>query len=230
MQQTHTLSVMPHLIKWLPKNRHSSRKLLGFDLDHTIIRPHKGKFSRTSDDWLFMKYGDSDALTKLSNELKSSPDMQVILFSNQGGVVSEPRTSKSCIKLVDKLDKILKHICEFDADLCDRVWIYCATKLPASLSKNKRTESKNRIVKKTALVKKVSTDINVTPQLFEQMRKPNNGMVEEFSKDFGLEMDSLNWVFYCGDAAGRPSDFSDSDKQFALKQNIPFKLPEEYFT
>ncbi|AYV78771.1 MAG: polynucleotide phosphatase/kinase [Edafosvirus sp.] len=35
--------------------------------------------------------------------------------------------------------------------------------------------------------------------------------------------------FYCGDAAGRKNDFSDSDLKFAINSNIPFITPEEFF-
>ena len=36
-------------------------------------------------------------------------------------------------------------------------------------------------------------------------------------------------VFYCGDAAGRKSDFSDSDLKFAMSAMIKFYLPEYIF-
>ena len=37
------------------------------------------------------------------------------------------------------------------------------------------------------------------------------------------------YTFYCGDAAGRIGDFSDSDKEFAKNAGIPFITPEEIF-
>jgi hypothetical protein len=36
--------------------------------------------------------------------------------------------------------------------------------------------------------------------------------------------------YYCGDAAGRSGDFSDSDRVFAENAQIMFKVPEEVFT
>ena len=35
--------------------------------------------------------------------------------------------------------------------------------------------------------------------------------------------------FYCGDAAGRPKDFSDSDRGFAQAAGLRFFTPEELF-
>ena len=35
--------------------------------------------------------------------------------------------------------------------------------------------------------------------------------------------------FYCGDAAGRKNDFSDSDKNFAKNIGIEFYIPEKIF-
>jgi len=61
-------------------------------------------------------------------------------------------------------------------------------------------------------------------------RKPMTGgwdvSVQQFNQ--GIEPD-LSKSFYCGDAAGRPKDFSKSDRLFALNVGIPFKTPEEFF-
>lgn len=35
--------------------------------------------------------------------------------------------------------------------------------------------------------------------------------------------------FFCGDAAGRPGDYADTDRKFALNLRIPFYTPEELF-
>ncbi|QEU63058.1 Tpp1 [Kluyveromyces lactis] len=232
-QFTHKLTILPHIIKWVPKDPAPVRKVISFDLDHTVIKPNKGRFSRTSDDWIFMKYGQTEVLAKLSAQMKETPDFHIVFFSNQGGVVSEPRTSKSCVKHVDKICKVLKYISENDSQLCDRIWIYCATKKPASLfggSKPASTAHANKVVKNiiSGQKKRINGEM-VTPEMFDNVRKPNRGMFDEFLKDSDEQSDSIELLFYCGDAAGRPNDFSDSDKEFAKLLGVPFKVPEEYF-
>jgi DNA 3'-phosphatase len=59
-----------------------------------------------------------------------------------------------------------------------------------------------------------STDLNV-------IRKPNPLLfTEEFDKETSL---------FVGDAAGRPADFSDSDKEFAKNIGMKFCIPEDIF-
>ena len=59
----------------------------------------------------------------------------------------------------------------------------------------------------------------------DKYRKPNIGMWEECRRFYT----KLSSAFYCGDAAGRKSDFSDSDLQFANNIGIKFYTPEEIF-
>lgn len=62
-------------------------------------------------------------------------------------------------------------------------------------------------------------------------RKPKTGMWDLLYiifKDVGLIIDKDD-TFYCGDAAGRPGDFSDSDIKFAENVGIKFILPEDLF-
>ena len=71
--------------------------------------------------------------------------------------------------------------------------------------------------------------LNVEMKVFcstgkNKYRKPIPFIWEEFfRKDF--DSDS----FYCGDAAGRKGDFSDTDYKFALNLGLKFYLPENLF-
>lgn len=60
----------------------------------------------------------------------------------------------------------------------------------------------------------------------DNYRKPQTGMytlAQKLTGFSGLE-------YFCGDAAGRPHDFSDSDLMFAMNAEIKFLVPEQVFT
>lgn len=56
-------------------------------------------------------------------------------------------------------------------------------------------------------------------------RKPNPGMYQILQR----VVPAINTAFYCGDAAGRPQDFSDSDRMFAQNTGMKFYTPEQIF-
>lgn len=58
-------------------------------------------------------------------------------------------------------------------------------------------------------------------------RKPQIGMWQTLERSVMIDK---NNSFFCGDAAGRSGDFSDSDIQFARNYGINFYTPEEIFT
>jgi DNA 3'-phosphatase len=58
----------------------------------------------------------------------------------------------------------------------------------------------------------------------DNYRKPNTGMYDLFTRISGV---TCKPVYFCGDAAGRPGDFSDSDREFAMNIGTWFKTPEE---
>jgi len=62
----------------------------------------------------------------------------------------------------------------------------------------------------------------------DSYRKPNLGMWNYMETIFRGNVIKSN-VFYCGDAAGRPSDFSASDIEFGTNVGIKFYTPEELF-
>tara|TARA_B110001469_G_scaffold127557_1_gene148978 strand:- start:2921 stop:4012 length:1092 start_codon:yes stop_codon:yes gene_type:complete len=74
--------------------------------------------------------------------------------------------------------------------------------------------------------------INVPIHIFystkkDKYRKPYIGMFELFKSLVNQPSIDIQW--YCGDAAGRHSDFSTSDLYFAHNIGIQFKVPEEIF-
>jgi len=59
----------------------------------------------------------------------------------------------------------------------------------------------------------------------DEYRKPAIGMWTYFQSCYAVR----ECLGYIGDAAGRPNDFSCSDRKFADNLGIPFYTPEEYF-
>ena len=60
----------------------------------------------------------------------------------------------------------------------------------------------------------------------KKLKKPNPYYFNEFIQG---KVVNKNMSFYVGDALGRPGDFSDSDKNFAINSNIKYITPEEIF-
>ncbi|GAV51770.1 hypothetical protein ZYGR_0AF02410 [Zygosaccharomyces rouxii] len=203
---SHRLKVLPYLIKHTPKAPILFQDVIHvftFDLDHTLIRPISGStFSKTAEDWQFVKYGNRNSLDTLFKLIQDEPNSLIVVFSNQGGVVASPPDSKSCIKYLTKIELILKRIATMAQgdQLLDRLWIYASPKAPAGTSDR---------------------------SVFAHMRKPAVGMMNQFMQDIGSLPIELK--YYCGDAAGRSTDFSDSDVKFAHNLHTTFKLPEDLF-
>ena len=59
----------------------------------------------------------------------------------------------------------------------------------------------------------------------DMYRKPQTGMYQTLQK----MVPTITSAFYCGDAAGREEDFSDSDLKFAQNSGITFYVPEKIF-
>lgn len=250
---SHVCTIQPYIIKFTPKETcqltHGSN-FYGFDLDHTLIRPKNPKaiFAKGADDWKPMVFGDNkDSLNGLIDIVKMDSTAQIVIFTNQGGVITVPSDSKSCKKFTGKIELMLEHISNMpDGDiLLHRIWLYSSTMKPAALFP--RSSKKMQKVKKptkiqTSLpiksIKKTESgtenDIENIKLKFDLMRKPKTGMVDEFVQDLRehdpfFEVDNVTWKYYCGDAAGRKTDFSDSDKVFAKTLGIDFKIPEDIF-
>ncbi|GMG21283.1 unnamed protein product [Ambrosiozyma monospora] len=213
-------------------NGHDTKKLrfqiASFDLDDTLIQTKSGfKFGKSADDWKF-KYPEIQEKGKLTEWImKANEDCKddetttipiMVIFTNQGGVTNnhdsnEPK-SKSLLKLLTKLQLIL------DSSPLAEV----PTLIYASTKKSK---------------KDLQNGVGSDDQLHSSFRKPGIGMFEQLKMDLGdgvgvgVGIDGvlidMEKSFYVGDAAGRKSDFSDSDKKFAENVGLKFYTPEEFF-
>ena len=94
---------------------------------------------------------------------------------------------------------------------------------------NQFAKSKSEKIKKCERIKTFLLKLNLPVFIYistdkDDYRKPNIGMWNIFSKNMNIKE-----LIFVGDALGRPSDFSDSDKLFG--ENIKAKIysPEDFF-
>ncbi|CCH44678.1 putative polynucleotide phosphatase/kinase [Wickerhamomyces ciferrii] len=201
-QSVHTSSIIgEYLIKIIPKN---------FSLTETPVSivafDLDGTLINTKSGSKFARsstdwrWFNQSVISKLKSIKNNSP---IVIFTNQGGVVAK-QTSKSYQNFVGRIQSILESLKSEGIDI-SRIWVYASPKKAAGY--------KGDSVKS-----------------FEEMRKPQRGMFDNFIKDFGGEDKILiKDSIYVGDAAGRSNDFSDSDLKFAENINLNFKVPEDYF-
>tara|TARA_R110002074_G_scaffold204750_2_gene373096 strand:- start:5925 stop:6983 length:1059 start_codon:yes stop_codon:yes gene_type:complete len=87
-------------------------------------------------------------------------------------------------------------------------------------------------------IHKIITDIeekfNINISIFYSIsddiyRKPMIGMYNLCKQIYDNNNKPCKFIYYCGDACGRPKDFSISDLYFANNCEIPFKTPEDIF-
>jgi len=84
------------------------------------------------------------------------------------------------------------------------------------------------------IIQALDTLVQVPVQVFaavgrgcEEYRKPSTGLWDLMCKQYG-DM-NVKESFFCGDAAGRDTDHSDSDRVFAENIGLKFYTPEEIF-
>lgn len=209
--KSHTIEIVDeYLIKVVPRDptvEHGDKLVIaGFDLDGTLIKTKSGfKFSNSPNDW---KWLNEQVTTKLRDVLGSADNVVVVIFTNQGSLIAQ-KTAKSFNNFRQKLGLILDELSNEKVDP-GRVYLFSSTKKP---SKYKGSHE----------------------QRFAEMRKPSTGMFEELKKQLASEAKetqiSIDWdkSYFVGDAAGRASDFSDSDRVFADSAGLTFYTPEQFF-
>ena len=83
-----TINSKGHILYWIPdtKYQYNSEKILGMDLDWTIIKPIHGKIHpRDENDWEFF----TDKLTRIKTAIDNG--YKFIIFTNQAGLLSEKK-------------------------------------------------------------------------------------------------------------------------------------------
>lgn len=160
--------------------------IAGFDLDGTIVKPHRTKFPRTIDDNVLMPHR-IEILKQLINR-----DDTLVIFTNQKSRNDEKR-----------------------------LFNYRNFKIP--MGRLRLYQRVNHAI--TLLLDQGIQLICLMATGDDEYRKPNTGMWKVLSQMLKIEA-----AFYCGDAAGRTGDFSDSDLKFAENIGIKFYTPEEIFT
>lgn len=91
-------------------------------------------------------------------------------------------------------------------------------------------QNKNEFIEKcNDIVEYINIPILILASILDDLnRKPRVGMWDYIKHNFYPNID-MSYSFYCGDAAGRDSDFSCSDYKFALNLDILFYTPEQLF-
>lgn len=155
----------------------TKKKVIGFDLDYTLIKTKSGlTFPKGPNDWQWWNTNVKKTLKKYNKTHK------LVIFTNQGGIVMG---MKSHDNFTTKMDAIF-------ADLGFQIETF------ACVGRN------------------------------SPCRKPDKAMWNLFTNN-STDNKSYKDAIYVGDAAGRETDHSDSDKKFAENIGISFQTPEEFF-
>jgi bifunctional polynucleotide phosphatase/kinase len=73
-----------HILYWMPKHASNSDRVLGMDLDWTLIKPIKGKIHPLDvNDWQFLYHDKNNAIKD-----KLEEGYKLIIFTNQGGLLT----------------------------------------------------------------------------------------------------------------------------------------------
>ncbi|KAF6005782.1 hypothetical protein HII12_005357 [Brettanomyces bruxellensis] len=179
--------------------------IAGFDMDETIITTQSGtRFGHGAWDWC-IKYPEVVSRLKELETTHSNDDtIKVIaIFTNQGAINNTKR-SKSLSGFTHKISSIIKKLSTLTSL---PIVIYAATRDPQA--------NKNVLAKKAAKI----------------ARKPDIGMFQQLLNDINATKEDVSYQdsFFCGDAAGRPGDFSECDIGIAKKIGVKFYTPEQYF-
>ncbi|ANZ73866.1 BA75_01146T0 [Komagataella pastoris] len=182
------------------QNDQKSVKIAGFDLDGTLILTKSGStFAKHEKDW---KWFDTNTVGKLQELV--SQDYLIVVFSNQGGFPVNS-TSKRFLQFVTKWNEIRRQLEALDSNFQERLFMIAAPKV--------KSEEPPKFRK---------PEVGMWNYVLERVQVPCSSPQDAKNID-------LSSSFFVGDAAGRKTDFSDSDKAFAETVGIQFQTPEAFF-
>lgn len=180
------------------------RKIAAFDLDGTLINTKSGRtFPINVDDWKLFNDNVIPVLKQLTEK-----NYSIVIITNQLGVSKNKITVN---ELQQKIEAISKAI-----DIRDQ---------------RKGSQGTQATCGRDSL-QGSSTHINLMAILAtndDKFRKPRIGAWEHIQSLMSSGVTLSSKSFYCGDAAGRPGDFNDTDYKFALNCNIKFITPDDLF-
>jgi bifunctional polynucleotide phosphatase/kinase len=96
-------------------------------------------------------------------------------------------------------------------------------------------DNNEKLTEWTSKIDNVVEQLNIPVCVFasiekDMFRKPLPTLWYFIKQQIELNNQKINPVsFFCGDAAGRPTDFNDTDYKFALNSKIMFYVPEQIF-
>ena len=174
-------------------------KILGMDLDWTLIRPIKGKIHPLDEhDWQFLY--DAEHMRAISDKITAG--YKLVIFTNQGGLLNNSNNKKTGSGNGAKMD----------VEGFKRRWHIILERLEQEYN-----------IKPFALLVSLYDDFNRKPCrgmwefLEDMMHTKYNVMIERAAS------------LYVGDMAGRKGDYSASDLLFAMNLDIDFQIPEVFY-
>jgi len=186
-------------------------KLAIFDLDHTIIKPIKGIFSKGSDDWVF--YSDT-VVEQLQQYHKDK--FTIVIVTNQNGIDKGTLDAETWITKITNIVDIIKVPIIILASLKKDMYrkpmpflFYKALSLDTTPCSVRIKDVPSLAMKSRARRAKPSQTVRASVSAYNKQKS-----------------------FYCGDAGGLPKrtinnivfpkDFSDTDLKFAQNLNVKF--------
>lgn len=190
-------------------------KIAAFDLDSTLVKTKtRSPFPRNGDDWRWAFPSVIPVLRKLAgiqqDDDKSSEQREntaldtgsyiIAIISNQGGTIARPDTRRYQY-LYQRLEAIGR-------ELNIPIRFYAATKVSKGIKDEFRKPE-------TRMWQELVKDVTETDENSDKQKE-----------DITIDMENS---FFVGDALGRKTDFSDSDKMFAQNVGVKCYSPEEFF-